>query len=575
MSKTGWTMMAAGFLLVVAFALASTRRSVLGPDIEGEPGWQVTLTVTGELPGGKNSLSLPLPPDFRHQHVSGESFKSKELVPRVPKRRQRARRVVWRRDEAADRPLAYTLTYTFHAQVGMGQPTGGMLQGTRRLDRPPDESHRHAAPLIESTAPPVQDKARELLATLPNDASPIERLQILFDYVDGLDAGRARGARRTLADQRGSSIGKTRLLVALCRSQGIPARLLTGLVLAEDGKRPLHSWAEAWVQSHWVPMDPTDHRFRANAFPDSYLVLNIGDGGYRTPQAKNVQVDCQVQHLSISGDRTALTSSLRTFFLKASLHRLRPAEQHLVRFLLLLPLAALVVSIFRTVIGVPTFGTFAPALLGLAFVDLRALRLGLPIFVLIILLGWMMRHGLERFHLLQVPRAAALLTLIVGVLIALIVVSSNFDVRGMQYISLFPLVILTHLVERFWTIEAEDGTMSSFKTLLGTIVVSVTVSVALGFEALGAWMLSYPETLLGVLAAHLALGRYTGYRLSELYRFGDMVHDDLGAGAVHGVSGANSAKMAAEEGTSSTPDGEAIGTPHAAPTRSHAKDGGT
>ena len=47
-----------------------------------------------------------------------------------------------------------------------------------------------------------------------------------------------------------------------------------------------------------------------------------------------------------------------------------------------LPLAALIVSFIATIIGIVTFGIFAPALIGLAFLDLRSLPLGLPIFVL-------------------------------------------------------------------------------------------------------------------------------------------------------------------------------------------------
>jgi hypothetical protein len=81
-------------------------------------------------------------------------------------------------------------------------------------------------------------------------------------------------------------------------------------------------------------------------------------------------------------------------------------------------------------------------------------------------------------------------------------------------------------VERFWTIEAEDGTAVSFKTLLGTLAVAVTVSVALAPYAVTAWMFHYPETLGLVLAAQFVLGRYTGYRLSELYRFGDLVQEE-------------------------------------------------
>jgi hypothetical protein len=36
-------------------------------------------------------------------------------------------------------------------------------------------------------------------------------------------------------------------------------------------------------------------------------------------------------------------------------------------------------------------------------------------------------------------------------------------------------------------------------------------------------MLRFPETLGLVMAAQLLIGRYTGYRLSELFRFRDLM----------------------------------------------------
>ena len=577
MSKTRWTMTIAGTLLVAAFALGLTRRSVLGPDIEGEQAWVVTLKITGDLPGGTKSVSLPLPPEFRHQHIWGERFEGAGLVPPPPpKRRQTARRVVWHRPAGSDnRPLSFALTYTLRAQVGVRQATGGMAQGTRRIDRgPPDKSLLVSSQLIQSDTPAIRKKARELLDPL-KDASTETQVRTLYDFVADLSDGDAKSATRCLKFNAGSSVGKARLLVALCRSQDIYARLLTGLVLAEEGETELNSWAEAWVHGRWLPMDPMNRHFGADDVPESYFVLHIGDAGYRTAQGRRVQVAADVQDLRHTGHPD--NSPLRAFFLRVSLYNLRPAEQHLVRFLLLLPLAALIVNVYRTIVGVPTFGTFSPALLGLAFLDLRAMRWGLPIFVLIILLGWAMRHGLERFHLLQVPRISALLTLIVGVLILLIVTASAFGLTGTTYISLFPLVILTHLVERFWTIEAEDGTVSSFKTLVGTMVVAVTVSLALSPEAVGNWMFRYPETLLAVLAIHIALGRYTGYRLSELYRFGDMIHEES---AECGVRSAESPPPPPANGANGdgipnsepqTPNSEH--TPHPEPRTPHAQGG--
>ena len=173
-------------------------------------------------------------------------------------------------------------------------------------------------------------------------------------------------------------------------------------------------------------------------------------------------------------------------------------------------------------IGVPTFGTFSPALLGLAFVDLRSLPWGLTILLTTILVGWGLRRVLERYHLLLVPRTSVLLTLIVLFLLVVVVFANSHGVVVSQFVSLFPLVILTHLVERFCMLESEDGTAVSLRTLAGTLVVALTISVALSPDVVGRWMFSYPETLGVVLAAQFLIGRYTGYRVSELIRFRDL-----------------------------------------------------
>ena len=76
----------------------------------------------------------------------------------------------------------------------------------------------------------------------------------------------------------GNDSGKSRLLVALCRNRGIPARLIGGLVLVDDGKQKMLRWAEAWVDNRWLPMCPTHGHFGDRSFPENYLVLRVGDG---------------------------------------------------------------------------------------------------------------------------------------------------------------------------------------------------------------------------------------------------------------------------------------------------------
>jgi hypothetical protein len=528
MTKTGLSVVTAVALSAVSLGTALGRWYVLGNRHFGGSVWKVTLAATGELNGGSVSLTMSLPPDFRHQHILDERFHSRELVSRPSRAKAGRREVVWHPARLGGAG-PFRLTTSFRCLM-VRRPTAAMARMTHDLDAEPGEGVAlKPGPRIESDDKKIQGLARDLVSEHEAQA-PVDQVQALFNHVSDMQNEPALAplsARECLRNGGGDSGGKSRLLVALCRNRGIPTRLLAGLILAGDRETGPHFWAEAWVNGHWLPLCPTYHHFGPRKFPTNYLVLHVGDDDFLRIRGGQVQYGFVTHDLHDEADQGDEPPSLgKAFWHQFSLQGLKPAEQTVVKFLLLLPLGALIVTIFRTVIGVSTFGTFSPALLGLAFLDLKALPLGLGIFVLTVFVGWAMRHLLERFHLLLVSRVSALLTLVVLFLIVVIVAASRSGVMVTQYIALFPLVILTHLVERFWTVEAEDGTGASFKTLLGTLAVAVTVSLALAPYAVTAWMFHFPETLGLVLAAQFLLGRYTGYRLSELYRFGDLVPEE-------------------------------------------------
>jgi hypothetical protein len=312
------------------------------------------------------------------------------------------------------------------------------------------------------------------------------------------------------------------LLAALLRNRGIPARLVTGLALANGREQTAHVWVEAWVRGHWLPMCPFYHHY--GKLPPGYLIFGLEDQQLvRGRNVRGLDFGFLVEQLPVANTEAVENPGwARRAFTACSFHGLPPAEQRLVEFLLLLPLAALVVCFFRVVVGLQSFGTFSPALLGLCFRQLRSLP-GVVIFVAIVLVGWLMRKVLDRYHLLQVPRIGFLLTLVVLVLMSAIVGANHLGLPATNYIALFPMVILTGMIERFWTLEAEDGTAASFRTLGVTLLIAGVVSLCVSWTAVTRYLYHFPETLGLVLAAHLLLGRYTGYRITELYRFRDFL----------------------------------------------------
>ena len=578
MSRTGLTILTASALIVLSIALMLGRWYVLGNEIDGTPGsgtWKVTLEIEGELLAPKNaSVTTVLPPDFRRQHTIDETFTSRELTHQIHTAKDGGqRKAVWLPRLGPKRPQGFRLTYSFRCITGMHRPTPGMIQRNHTLDAAPTvpgEGHANRrsreersrdlrpAPQIESEHAEIAELANTLTADAKDDRG---RVRALFRSVAGLDDGEASDALECLHEKAGSALGKAHLLVALCRNQNIPARLVSGLILTE-GPAPLHYWAEAWVENYWLPMDPTENLIGASRFPDHYLVLELGDQpiGAEGARLRHTKFTVTDLHDSLSAEGAPPPTTARRIWRKMSLSNLRPEEQAWVKFLLLLPVAALVVSIFRTVVGITTFGTFGPALLGLVCRDVSDFPWALGIFIGIMLTGWLIRRVLDRYHLLMVPRISILLTCIVILLVVALMLLGPEAAITHGYVALLPLIILTHMIERFWTVETEDGTAASFRTLLGTVVVAVAVTFVVNFdlplngvmrllgrppavrpEPVRTTMFRYPEALGLFLAAQFLIGRYTGYRLTELFRFRDLLLEEFPPGGGHESAGADQA----------------------------------
>jgi len=92
---------------------------------------------------------------------------------------------------------------------------------------------------------------------------------------------------------------------------------------------------------------------------------------------------------------------------------------------------------------------------------------------------------------------------------------------------LLPIVILTMMIERFNIIAEEDGLPNALKIFVTTILVSVCCFLVMKVEMVGRLALIFPEVQLFNVAILLMIGRYSGYRLSEIWRFRDITQIPL------------------------------------------------
>ncbi|MDD5171296.1 MAG: 7TM domain-containing protein, partial [Syntrophales bacterium] len=186
--------------------------------------------------------------------------------------------------------------------------------------------------------------------------------------------------------------------------------------------------------------------------------------------------------------------------------------------LLLVPIGALIVGILRNVIGFPTFGIFMPVLLALAFRS-TGLIYGLGIFCGILFIGYTVRSALDRLRLLLVLRMSVMLTLVIVCFTLLALTGNKIGMQRLMAVGLLPFVILTMIIERFFILIEEAGIPEALRTVAGSAAVSIIAFGVISWEPLQLTFFTFPELLAVVAAFQILLGRYTGYRMSEILRF--------------------------------------------------------
>jgi hypothetical protein len=188
----------------------------------------------------------------------------------------------------------------------------------------------------------------------------------------------------------------------------------------------------------------------------------------------------------------------------------------------MIPIGALVIVIFRNVIGIETFGTFLPALIATAARE-TGIFWGLVGFMTIILIAAVVRKFLDWLGLLHSPKMAIMLTFVVISLLLFTVLGVKLELFDFAHITLFPIAVLAITAERFAIIETEEGLWKAIKLSFTTMIVIVaaySVMTALFMQSL---FVAFPELLLVIIALNLWIGKWMGIRLTEFIRFRKLI----------------------------------------------------
>ncbi|MDY6973203.1 MAG: UUP1 family membrane protein [Thermodesulfobacteriota bacterium] len=503
------------FLLPAIYKIVFLKYPIISRPVENL--WTFELKIHFQGTGKMDTISHFLPRSDKGQSVFREDFLSRELSFIIEKRAGNTG-ITWR-----GKRLKGDIQLFYRAKV-QTEPRNFPLAEEKAA---PDDRY---SPYIfqflllgeelESINVELEDFLKDLTDRLMRKREKVRRI---FDYlikdVKTVELAKDNSLTAPIRKKEATLEQKKDLFIHLARMAGVPTRAVNGVFLESGQKgKHIHQWAEIYLQRKWIPVDIENAWFAE--LPETLLVLYRGDGPFLSASTKNVDYRYAIsQELEWTFSQFYETAArIGSKFHEWSLFALPVETQQVFRLVLLIPLGALIVSVFRNVVGVNTFGTFMPVLIALAF---RSTRLwwGLLLFAVVIALGLGSRWAMDRLKLLVVPRLSVIATMLVIILVCGAIIGQHIGVYRIVAAALFPMIIMTMTIERLSIILMERGMKEAFKVSFGTLVVALTAYVVMSTRPVEDFMFAFPESLFALIGLQIMLGRYTGYRVSEYIRF--------------------------------------------------------
>lgn len=357
---------------------------------------------------------------------------------------------------------------------------------------------------------------KKLLKSQTNQYLLIDKIYRLAKAIPVYKGADSSNVPKILARNKATVYDRTLVMVALIRAIGIPARLISGVILKDDIETQPHYWVEAYQNGQWDSYDV--HFGYKKTLPRNYLPLRRNNKNIvevkstESTSAMLTQVDYELEqefnHPYLQKQKQSSISSVFNFT------RLPLIVRDELSLLLLLPLGALITALFHHIVGVHNYGVFTPTLLSLAIVYADIMTTLVVFFVVIVLAI----SGRSFFpdSLTRIPRLSIIFTLIAIILTMSVSVLNFYNIDQSGKIILLPIIILTSLVDRFYRTIDDKGLTIALNRLAWTIFIALLCLPIIQFEKLGNLILQFPESHFFTLALFVWLSAYKGETLINL-----------------------------------------------------------
>lgn len=190
--------------------------------------------------------------------------------------------------------------------------------------------------------------------------------------------------------------------------------------------------------------------------------------------------------------------------------------------LLMLPIIAFFIAFVRQFVGIKAFGIYTPLIVTFALIE-AGWKYGLAIFFAVIVSATLTRLAVRKLKLLYLPRMAIVITAVAFVILLSFLIGAWRERYGFLNVSIFPILIMITLAEKFVDTQIKLSNKEAIKLAAETVVMSI-LGYLIGTQAdFRHFLYHHAYISLLVIPFSIFLGKWTGLRLPEYYRFRSII----------------------------------------------------
>lgn len=500
--KNAHTYILAACLALVGVVIFAYKYIALGLPLtpnESIPTWQIETRIAFLGTMAPVKVTLPFPSQTGRYAVIDQNFVARNygLFTEVSGDNRRA---VFASREAIGEQVLYsrfTVNRVPRASALTAVPSEPLVPKST-LNEPQRLAARHLLDLARSKSTDIPTLALSVLKELRNAGRDA--------HVD------------LLLNRQSAPVDMAKAAVEIIKLAGIPARIVNGVQLTESAQNVIfRHWIEVYSDGKWQPLSFQPEKL---GIPEDFMPWWRGDEAFvQASTVMPLRSTTTVTPVIESPGWLSLApvAFMNEKLIEFSLLTLPLDVQKMYRVLLTVPLGVVLLVFLRNVVGISTFGTFMPVLIAMAFRQ-TSLVWGVFLFTLVVSAGLLVRVYLEYLKLLVVPRLASVLIVVILLMVLFSILMHKIGLSRGLSVALFPFVILTMTIERMSIIWDENGPAAALRQGLGSLATATACYFVMNIEYVQHLLFVYPEILLVLLAVTILLGRYSGYRLTELWR---------------------------------------------------------